>query len=342
MHIGFFNYYEVYNNNRMFMDASSPIGDDLNYPFVYLGQRITEAGHRVSTIDTDDLDSFDIVCFLDMPPSGNRYYENLVDRGFRNLYLILLESPIIRPDNWDILNHRHFKKVFTWDGRWVDNEKYFKFFLPNKVPKSLDVDRSLKDRLCTMISGNKYVPHSLELYSERMKAIRWFERNHPEDFDLYGIGWNRYRFMGALSFLNRFPSVAERMRLKYTSYRGAVNSKREVLQRYKFAICYENARDINGYITEKIFDCFFAGCVPIYLGAPDIAEYIPEGAFIDRRRFAGYKDLYHYIKMMPESLYEEYLNNIEDLISSNKLYSFSAEGFADNLMNHFSQDGLIE
>jgi hypothetical protein len=42
-----------------------------------------------------------------------------------------------------------------------------------------------------------------------------------------------------------------------------VDSKKNTLEKYKFSICYENARDIPGYITEKIFDCFFAGCVPI-------------------------------------------------------------------------------
>jgi hypothetical protein len=32
----------------------------------------------------------------------------------------------------------------------------------------------------------------LELYSKRVEAIKWFEKNHPEDFDFYGIGWDRY------------------------------------------------------------------------------------------------------------------------------------------------------
>lgn len=340
MHIGFFNYYEIYNNNRMFNDASSPIGDDLNYPFVFLGRRLKEAGHRASTIDSDELDSFDIICFLDMPALGNVYFKKLIDKGFENIYLIILESPLIRPDNWDVSNHKPFKKVFTWDSRWVDNKKYFKFLLPNRVPKRLDVDLAQKTKLCTMISGNKYISHSSELYTERIRAVKWFERNHPEDFDLYGIGWNRYRFIGASSFFNKFSSISRLLKLKYSSYRGAIESKRSVLQRYKFSICYENARDMNGYITEKIFDCFFAGCVPIYLGAPDVTEYIPENAFIDRSRFESYKDLYHYIKTMPDDIYAEYLNNIEDLVNNNKLYPFSAEGFADNLMSHFSQERI--
>jgi hypothetical protein len=38
----------------------------------------------------------------------------------------------------------------------------------------------------------KKINHPLELYSKRVEAIKWFEKNHPEDFDFYGIGWDRY------------------------------------------------------------------------------------------------------------------------------------------------------
>jgi hypothetical protein len=63
------------------------------------------------------------------------------------------------------------------------------------------------------------------------------------------------------------------------------------LEKYKFSICYENARDTPGYITEKIFDCFFAGCVPIYWGANNITDHIPKECFIDKRDFEDYKVL---------------------------------------------------
>lgn len=40
------------------------------------------------------------------------------------------------------------------------------------------------------------------------------------------------------------------------------------------------------YVTEKIYDAFAAGCVPIYLGAPNIHEFIPSmDAIIDYNAF---------------------------------------------------------
>lgn len=44
-----------------------------------------------------------------------------------------------------------------------------------------------------------------------------------------------------------------------------VQDKIEWLQKYKFNICFENS-SYPGYLSEKIFDAFAAGCVPIYWG----------------------------------------------------------------------------
>lgn len=38
------------------------------------------------------------------------------------------------------------------------------------------------------------------------------------------------------------------------------------------------------YVTEKLYDAFVAGCVPLYLGAPNIAKLLPDPqAIIDYR-----------------------------------------------------------
>lgn len=339
MYIGFFNYYEIYNKNRMFTDASSPIGDDLLYPFVYLGQYLVKKGHEVNTIDMDNnIENFDAILFMEFPTFKNKYFRQLINNKFENLYLLIFESEVVRPDNWNVENYKYFKKIFTWNDEFIDGKEYIKYYWPNKIPENLDFDLSKKTELCTMIAGHKFKSHPLELYTERVKAIRWFEQNHPEDFDLYGIGWDKYYFKGALSMLNRFEVLTKLLKPKYPSYRGAVKSKRRMLQKYKFAICYENARDVPGYITEKIFDCFFAGCVPVYWGAPNVTEHIHADTFIDKRKFRTYEELYSYLKNMPDREYMGYLDAIRSFIKSDKIYPFSAECFADTLTNEITRD----
>ena len=141
-----------------------------------------------------------------------------------------------------------------------------------------------------MIAGNKSLKSALELYSERIKAIRWFGKNHPKDFDLYGFGWDDYPSSNSL-FVKLFNKMRKKIMPPFPSYKGTVKRKNDVLLKYKFSICYENARDISGYITEKIFDCFFSACVPIYLGADNVTEYIPSECFIDKRKFNTYSGL---------------------------------------------------
>jgi len=337
MYIGFYINTSQFNKNRMFVDPSSPIGDNLMYPFFYLGQKLKKLGHKVATIDTDKLKNFDAIVFVDFPTLKNRYFNKLIKNNYQNLYLIILESPIIKPDNYDKEDHKYFKKIFTWDDALIDNKKYFKINYSHKIPDELIFDLEAKNKLCTLISSNKFTAHSSELYTERIRAIRWFENNHPDDFDLYGMGWDKCYFHGKLfGFnllrLNRLKLLAKILGPNYPSWKGEIKSKKETYKNYKVAICYENAKDFPGYITEKIFDCFFGGCVPVYLGANNITQHIPSDCFINKRNFKTYKDLYKYIKNMPNKEYLGYLGAIENFLKSEKSRQFSVEYFADILI----------
>lgn len=52
-----------------------------------------------------------------------------------------------------------------------------------------------------------------------------------------------------------------------------------LMQQYKFIFVMENSV-LDGYITEKIFNPFFARAIPIYNGSPKIGEYINPESFI--------------------------------------------------------------
>lgn len=338
MYIGFHNCYKEYNKNKMFTDPSSPIGDNLMYPFFYLGKQLERMGHKVATIDTENnIKKFDVVVFIEFPNLKNKYFRKLIKNKFKNIYLIAMESPIVRPDSLDLKNHKYFKKIFTWSDSLIDNKKYFRIEYAQKIPGNIDFNIKEKQKLCAVISSNRINHKKGELYSERVRAIKWFENNAKEDFDLYGMGWDKYDFHGQflgikLARLNRLKFLSKMLSSHYPSYRGAVKSKKETFEKYKFAICYENCQGFDGYITEKIFDCFFAGCVPIYLGAPNITKYIPAECFVDKRKFKTYQELYWYIKNMPEEQYKNYLDSIKNFILGGKFYAFSAENFANTII----------
>lgn len=321
-----------YLNNRQF-DISDKVSnrDDCLYGFYLLKKRLEEKGIDLSTHDINLPSKSRFIIYNEMPKIKDISTD-------KSNYLLIFESEVVRPDNWSMENHKFFRKIFTWNDEFVDGKKYIKYYWPNKILEKLDFDLNKKNKLCTMIIAHKFKSHPLELYTGRVKAIRWFEQNHPEDFDLYGVGWDKYYFKGALSRLNRFKFLTKLLKPKYPSYKGLIKSKKEIYEKYKFAICYENARDISGYITEKMFDCFFAGCVPVYWGAPNVTDYIPVDTFIDRRDFKTYDELYKYLKNMPDEEYLDYLDAIKIFIKSDKIYPFSAEYFADTLINEILRD----
>src|SRR3989344_2825649 len=304
MYIGFYCNTKQFNKNKLFADSSHlPIGDNLLYPFFYLAEQLKKLGHQVNTIDMDDIEKFDAVIFLDFPGVNNAY----------------------------------FKKLFTWQDEIVDNKKYFKIQYSHQIPAEFNFNIRQKEKLCPIISSNKSIVHPKELYTERIKAIRWFEANHPEDFNLYGNGWDRHHFEGTflgikIARLNRLKFLTKLLRPYYPSYKGGVVSKRATYQKYKFSICYENCKDFNGYITEKIFDCLLSGCVPVYLGAQNIADHIPKNVFIDKRNFNTYDQLYSYMKNMPDKEYQDYLDNIKNFLLNDKGYLFSTKHFANTLV----------
>ncbi|QCK86205.1 alpha-1,3-fucosyltransferase [Phreatobacter aquaticus] len=57
-------------------------------------------------------------------------------------------------------------------------------------------------------------------------------------------------------------------------------TKLDTIARYHFCCAFENAIS-HGYVTEKIFDPLLSGTIPIYRGAPDVADFVPAGSYID-------------------------------------------------------------
>lgn len=72
-------------------------------------------------------------------------------------------------------------------------------------------------------------------------------------------------------------------------------TKLDICRNYKFVIAFENSIDID-YVTEKFFDPFIAGSVPVYFGAPNIKDYAPgDNCFLDVRQFENPQALSDFI-----------------------------------------------
>lgn len=324
-----------YRKDALF-DPDTPLNrDDCLSSYRLLRKKLAALGWETHTQDhyRERGITPDSVLFTDMPPGGDPDVLLGTWAGRVRKLAVLLECRVIKPENWKPHAHEAFDVIFTWDESYVDGRKYFKVNFSNPFPSSTLRFSDGRDLFCVLIAANKRSSHPLELYSERENTLRWFERNHPGEFELYGIGWDRRVFGGSFPFrvLNRFPAVAKLFASSYPSYRGAVKSKRPVMAKSRFSICYENAREIPGYITEKIFDCFFSGTIPVYWGAPDISKYVPTECFIDRRSFADHESMYEFMKGLSDRDRECYQAAAAAYIASPAAYQFSDVYFAETV-----------
>lgn len=157
-----------------------------------------------------------------------------------------------------------------------------------------------------------------DLYQLRLDAIKYF--SHNINFSLYGNLWDKRHGLRKKDW-----NLIRSLNVK------SIDDKVATLRNYKFSICFENCV-FPGYITEKIFDCFSAGCIPIYLGAPDIAEVIPPDTFIDFRNFNNFLELENYITNLSYIETQKYLDAINRFIISPEFIKFTDKNFSNNIL----------
>jgi hypothetical protein len=224
--------------------------------------------------------------------------------------LFLFEPNVVIPEQHDPAIWEKFGTVFSMHDDLIATYGFKKIVCPQGESYMNPLPGYEGRKFLTLINANRFSYEPNELYTLRREAIRYFEK-YP-DFDLYGYWWNRkitvlsprnlkgaWRNRALLPFLNNVLDAIP----TYSSYRGSVKDKYGTMASYKFAICFENESKAPGYITEKIFDCFFAGTVPIYYGAPNIQEYIPKEAFIDLRDYKDFSELAAYLETIDKTTF---------------------------------------
>lgn len=143
-----------------------------------------------------------------------------------------------------------------------------------------------------------------DLYGPRFKLIRQF--GPRPDFVLRGVGWE--------------STVAGKCRwyrkpVQYANPPSPCEDKLSVLGQCRFALAMENCI-YPGYVTEKILDAFRAGSVPVYLGAPDITDFVPADCFVDYRDFASLDALWRGLEAITEARWTQYREAARAFMSS--------------------------
>ena len=172
----------------------------------------------------------------------------------------------------------------------MDQSRLRIFYWPQPQDNVLEPYWSAGDRLkrIVVINGN-HIPRSLlgQLYGQRIEVMARLAKLNA--VDLYGRGWDQW-----WSHRSMWPPYWRHYKTLMSIYKGACESKYEVLSQYQFSLCFENMT-MQGYVTEKIFDCLYAGTIPLYLGASNIEALINPAAYVDCRKFDSWEDMHRYL-----------------------------------------------
>ena len=306
--------------------------DDDNKCYKNFKENLFKNGININTSDLVDVNKIDLEIHF--------HYNFKRKNNSKIKYCIWPEAPEIYPRNNLYQLAKDFDKIFTTFDNDIDNKKFFKIKCPIDF-KDFKVNTfENRSKFCCILTSNKNLSKysNISGYSERVKIIKWFEKNHPKDLSLYGVGWDK--FFSSNYYLNRYFSklVKNMFKKKYYVYKGIAESKTEVYQDHKFSICFENVINKPGYFCELIFDSLNNGCLPVYLGCSNVSDYIPDNCFIDRRNFLSNEELFKFLKSISKKEYDQYQENIKYFLKDQKNKMFSVEFFSNQIIKQIKKD----
>jgi len=231
--------------------------------------------------------------------------------------------------------HKDFNKIFSNDFSFVDNSKYFFTTGIHNVCKENKVILYKKKRklLCSFVTNRNLTGYK-STSSQKKRLIESFLKKIPNDFDLYGLGWEKYliyksdivsRVLNKLLFVvykNKY--LYKVLKKKNKSYKGIAENKIATCGNYKFELVIENST-AQYRNTDRIISTFFSGTVPLYYGPDTIHELIPSNCFIDLQKFTSEDDAINFLENINDTKYMEYIKNIKNFIDSEKFFHFTAD-----------------
>ena len=317
----------------------------------------TKNNIKIATCDLLPPDQADVVLKFDLPQTYNEILDIKQSAPNSKLILLLQESPFL-PYWFNKENHNLFNLILTYNHKLIDGSRYQHVCLPIANPPTQILPRNWESRKrCVVLQSNIYsgikasrTPfHYLKkiyffrskgwkfswrdvikteqslLYEHRRRFVQFFHQKYPQSIDVYGRGWE-----GKSDgwFYKLFPDRP--YPIETSIFQG---EKLDLFQKYRFVLAFENYQGDEGYISEKLFDAFYAGAVPIYLGDLQISSYVDDRCFIDARKFKSLRHLIDFIENCDKNSWQSIRKNIDQYIFSDKIKRFLPQAFAYAVIN---------
>ena len=230
----------------------------------------------------EETDIHKVVC-IDYS-SKYKYQVNNPRLGRENRTLVRMEPSVVLPANFSRSRRNQFGLKVTVGGNPTGSSAtvHWPLVFPSETDLAVLHAAGRLD-LAVLINGNKMSFVKGELYSLRRRAIRALD-----NLDVFGTEWDskftQRLFIAIRSFTHSCLSLklphmqgASMWFQSYPKSFRTVDDKLAAMSKYKYALVIENSAE---YMSEKLMEALFAGCIPVYVG-PNPQEYgIPKDIVI--------------------------------------------------------------
>jgi hypothetical protein len=245
-------------------------------------------------------------------------------------FLVLQEYKAIKPYIYKFENHKKFNKIFTFDDKLLNYDKYVKYSGLQVIPKKYKIYSNNKKKFACISFANKPNINKLSYFELRKKILDFF-LDDPS-FHLYGSGWDKKSII-PFGFNNIFNKIFIKLfyfiknsfynknKKYFKIWKGYSNNIIKTYSNYKFVFCIENSP----VLSSRIFHTFYSGAIPIYYGLTDINKKIPKNCFVNLREFSDLGLLKHYLKNIKNKEYKNFIINIRKFLKSKKYFQYTAD-----------------
>jgi hypothetical protein len=198
-------------------------------------------------------------------------------------FLLVQEPKVVLPANFSRKNLKKFGAVVTVGRppkKYINSLPWPQFWPKNMIVSGFD---SRTRNGAALVASNHLSLIDKELYSLRRSCAFLIP-----DLSVYGKGWDcnlkskiKIILICLQSFV-KYPTTISHKSLTFwfSNLKRPVNSpidKLDTLQDFKVNVVIENSAE---FLTEKLFDAFFAKCIPVYVG-PNVSDFlIPENLLV--------------------------------------------------------------
>jgi len=233
----------------------------------------------------------------------------IIKRKDLHIIVYLLEGP----NSWHKYNYdynvlKYFDKIITYCDSIIKlpNVEYFPFVSRfDKIHlKYLQKNRRY-DKSIGMILANRQNNEIYEINGVKLQRLDYLRKKFAiflDNLTVRGSGWDEIEHHKYIKVEN----IPNRMVDNTNIF--------DFYKKFNFALIVENC-DAENYVSEKIYDAWIAGCIPIYYGNNDKID-LPRDCYIDIKDFNNIEQVNSYINKMEKKHIDVYYDNINEQIIS--------------------------